>query len=288
MEVLRRALETTWGALFGTGGQGQDGTSEDCVGVNFEARGNHAKRDGKKRKREEKGGEGKGTKAQQQGSSKKKKKGKKKLKLGYLDKPGDEEWFNDPNHEPKLLVFDLNGVVVSRCKQSKIDGDNANFRDPIGQYVYERPHVRELINWAVKKRGYRVACWTSATPKVAFAIADRIFDSKIGPPEFVFSQNECKRRSDPLASRAILTKPLWVVFEKHKKWKPSNTIIIDNSMEKTQFDMDNVVHVRTFDKTIGVPDDDEFGDGGLLWSYLDGLSRHRGDVREYLNKHPFG
>jgi len=208
----------------------------------------------------------------------KKSKKKRKLNLSGLNQDGDgvRVW------PQRLLVFDMNGVLISRSLKP-LPNVSANFRDPKGKYVYDRPHMRELLFWALKSRGFKIALWTSASPPVAAALSKHIF----GFPkfqidndcDFVWSGEKCDGRN------LCLTKPLSRIWSEKTEWGPHNTIMIDNSAFKVSKHADNLIHMETFDPGNATAGEDAMGK--KIWDYLDKLQRTHGDVREFMKECPY-
>mmetsp|Transcript_7020 Transcript_7020/g.14073 ORF Transcript_7020/g.14073 Transcript_7020/m.14073 type:complete len:365 (+) Transcript_7020:217-1311(+) len=271
--------------------------SADCNNVNANAKDtadqSQHDRPGKKQKKK------KTALKPEAGSSKqsKKKKSKKKLNLSYLSQEGDasREW------PERLLIFDINNVLVARSKKP-VQGLAENFRDPLGFRVFDRPHMRELLHWAVHERGYKVALWTSATAPVAQAIAKHIFAApKFNLEEdclFVFDQSACGRKGRTSQNTPNFTKPLvrvWHDPDFSNKFSAENTLILDNDLAKFAMDEANALHISVFDPTIDNETDEPAGDGidvdfgekGALWRFLDALARcDGGDVRAFVQDQP--
>ncbi len=212
-------------------------------------------------------------------------KGKKKVALSSLERPGDGErrW------PDRLIVLDFNGLLVSRSKR-RIEGRSDTFKDTTGQFVYDRPYCRQLLRW-LRQRGFAVAFWTSATQPVAEQLAKHLCDDKLFTARditFVWSQEHCVRvrnNASTAPAFAKLLRRVWVDPELEKRFSPSNTVIVDDSAHKVQSAPDNAILTSSYDLALGLGStgpDAELGQGGALWAYLDALSRHDGDVRDFI------
>ena len=213
------------------------------------------------------------------------KKGKKKVSLSSLERPGDGErcW------PERLIVLDFNGLLLSRSKK-RIEGRSDTFKDTTGQFVYDRPYCRQLLRW-LRQRGFAVAFWTSATQPVAELLAKHLCDDKLFTARditFLWSQEHCIRvrnNASTAPAFAKLLRRVWVDPELEKRFSPSNTVIVDDSAHKVQSSPDNAILCGSYDLSLGLGGagpDKELGQGGALWAYLDALSRHDGDVRDFI------
>ena len=138
----------------------------------------------------------------------------KKAKLRALAElratPGPNEYINIYNIPRKLIIFDINKVLLFR--QAKTS-----------RYII-RPHAHEFI--ASMSERYTIAVWTSMTKRFAVPILAELF-----PPDrkpillFRWYQNRC--RTIECANK--LDKPLFLkelskVWGEHRGFNQSNTV----------------------------------------------------------------
>jgi len=209
---------------------------------------------------------------------------KKSLKkvMKRLNQRGDTlEQFNK-----RLLIFDMNGVLFLRTKNHVHDGSvSVNSRCPFKHFIYDRPHFRQFIKFAVEQRGFRVALWTSATEVVAQALSKHVL---AGLDEenvvFVWNQAQCEKKLG--AHLPLFRKNLARVFvdpSLAKQWNCTNTILLENSSEKIlAADRRNTVLVSSFNPVAYDEEVDEFGPNGKLWDLVDRCARQTEDVRIIL------
>ncbi|GBG31950.1 Hypothetical Protein FCC1311_081752 [Hondaea fermentalgiana] len=162
--------------------------------------------------------------------------------------------------------------------------------------------MRELLHWARHKRGYELALWTSASAPVAQGVAKHIFAA----PKFdllhdcvmVLDQTACGRKGRTDRNTPNFVKPLeriWLNPKYENVYTSANTLILDNEESKTALNAENAVRVTTFDPSqenaefgSGNEDEDEdFGEGGALWHFLDALARQPDvDVQNFMKSNP--
>lgn len=159
-----------------------------------------------------------------------------------------------------LVVIDLNGLVVSRLWKGNPECENDEvkklipYSEAIGAfYIWKRPNASDFINWLLDN--YRVAVWSSATGVNVKLMVAHLFGERENELLFVFDQSRCVARGvHKDGDRPVYTKPLDVVWTTYKTYGPENTIIIDDSPEKT---MSNPKHTVLTIKTWTIFDDGE-------------------------------
>ena len=178
-----------------------------------------------------------------------------------------------------LVIIDLNGLIYSRLWMRNPDCEKDEVKkliphsETIGAFhIWKRPHADDFINWLLDN--YRVAVWSSATGTNVKLMTSHLFGKRENELLFKFDQANCVPSGvHKDGNRPIFTKPLNVVWTMYKTYGPENTILIDDSPEKT---MDNPEHTVLNVQTWTI-----FGDGEPLAD--EGISKS-GVVREELLK----
>ena len=134
----------------------------------------------------------------------------------------------------KLLIFDLNGVLINKKGKNIKKLDNADI----------------MIDYAFNN--YNVGIWSSARKDTVNNILNEIFrKEQINNLLFIWSQEDCvpikntKNNYYPL-----FTKPLNKVWNKYIDYNESNTIIIDDTVEKLKNYENNHLTPNIFLKNI--------------------------------------
>ncbi len=160
--------------------------------------------------------------------------------------------------ERHLLILDLDETLVHAT-------DDAWSRVPdfeISPYaLYLRPGVEAFLDWALQR--FRVAVWTSSTPKYAEAVTNRLFgdSSRLA---FVWARDRCTPRRDFERDIWWDTKSLHKV--KRRGYDLRRVIAVDDNPEKYARSYGNLVTVAPY---LGDEDDDELH---YLRRYLEELA----------------
>ena len=186
------------------------------------------------------------------------------------------------NNIKKLLIFDLNGVLIYTRKKKKKKNNNFTMR----------PHVEKFIDAMSKK--YQLAVWTSKTFERAESMVQKLFHSY--DLLFTWYNDKCdKKYSD---DAVYMTKDLRKVWNQFDNYDETNTILLDDSEEKCIVNNSyNCIHPRTFikkgtdhlknfiyDENILKEEDDELIIDGNLFNYLDALSLFDGSISSFVNE----
>jgi len=208
--------------------------------------------------------------------------------------------------QPKLLVLDLNGVLIRRIERS---------------YVL-RPYVREFIKHFA--RLYRLATWTSISKANANLIVKDLFGDLVceAPKKgkaatvttgsgssctsseegakvellFTWYQQQCVIADeddgippddllDP-ETKPVFLKPLQKIWSRFPLYNNLNTIILDDSPEKMlKNDLALCVQPSSFDPS-KADSDEELKPGSSLWQRLEELassfeSEEKGDAKRH-------
>ena len=94
-----------------------------------------------------------------------------------------------PRH---LLVLDVNGLLLDR-QRSRVEGapppDLEYGSASLRSYVYDRPHAREFVAWALQR--FRVAVWSSARSQNLAPLVQHVFGDGARALAFVWAQDRC-------------------------------------------------------------------------------------------------
>jgi hypothetical protein len=127
-----------------------------------------------------------------------------------------------------LLIFDLNGIFVSKDKKYS-SPKTPDFMIGTSSY-YIHPGTTEFIKWV--HDNFDVAVWSSTMPHNTIRIVTKIWGKKMKKNlKFIFTQNECTY-DGMMGEKPIFLKEinyLWTMFP----WcDPKNTLLIDDSEYK--------------------------------------------------------
>ncbi|OIR57906.1 MAG: NLI interacting factor family phosphatase [Amphiamblys sp. WSBS2006] len=193
-----------------------------------------------------------------------------------------------------LLVLDMNGVLFHRLTK-KEESDNAKTHPRArthdhtvnGNKIHIRPHTAEFLRFAFKN--FDVAFWSSMQEENTFLILDRILSvfPKHISPVFVYTRSMCtlvpKYKQKPLAKKDL--RRIWAL---HRKYTPQNTLIVDDSLEKTEMFPHNRIVPTEYTVADHGTDFTEDSELQNIRRYLQSLLEEQpGDVRKYTSKTPF-
>jgi len=162
--------------------------------------------------------------------------------------------------ERHLLILDLDETLVHATSVHL--ARSPDFEIP--PYVlYLRPGVLDFLDWVLTC--FRVAVWTSSSPKYAEIVTNILFDdpSKL---EFVWARNRCTPRRDFERDIWWDSKSLHKV--KRRGYDLRHVLAIDDNPEKYARNYGNLVAVSPYQ---GSADDDELH---YLRRYLEQLMLH--------------
>lgn len=130
----------------------------------------------------------------------------------------------------RLLVFDLNGVLLYRKYENMAKADSKADLILNGSSVWVRPGIREFLSRL--QRWYDIGIWTSATPDDAHNLVDLVFKQMSFQPLFVLTQADCiPIKIQWPGVRAELKKDVNVLEDKYG-YRRGEIIFIDNTIEK--------------------------------------------------------
>ena len=192
-----------------------------------------------------------------------------------------------------LIVFDLNGTLLFRVKNSseKKKAMLANWYSPHdfsvnGTKVYRRQHLHTLMETISTNNDYQYAVWTSAEPKNAVKLAEKLFAGYSKQPLFVFDRTHCTNAIKGEKTSNVF-KNLELIFKSKRlsktwRWSEKNTILVEDTSTKALMHPNNLYLIPSFN----VIDRDPAGDNALeqLARWLKHLSSLEvvPDVREAI------
>ena len=175
-----------------------------------------------------------------------------------------------------LLIFDLNGIFVSRDK---------NYSSPkipdfmIGKSPYYiRPGTSKFINWV--HDNFDVAVWSSTMSHNTIKIVKRIWGKKMKELKFIFTQDQCTY-DGMMGEKPIFLKEidyLWIMFP----WcDPTNTLLIDDSEYKVINNPEHTsIHPETYEHSV------HSNINVTIRPYLEKLLRSEMCVQEFVSENP--
>lgn len=203
----------------------------------------------------------------------------------------------------KLIILDLNGLLVHRAHKAEVKSyDKAIIERAItidSTYVWKRPYMDTFLDFLLQH--FIVSIWTSANRRNADRMVNSIMTQERREQLlFVWSQEDCRTinvgteefdsylggKDEAGAERPrkkhkhLFLKNLSRVWEAFPQFDESNTLLIDDSTEKT---LDNPPGLHYQPETwIALNEqDDALGPEGVCTLFLKGLSDFQGNVSEY-------
>jgi len=159
-------------------------------------------------------------------------------------------------------------------------------------YVYERPHMREFIEWAHER--FEVAIWSSATERNTKKLVEHVWGANLHKVAFIWGQERCSNIGVAPSSsqnRPMFLKELQHVWKLKKKtglsrFNVSNTLLIDDSPYKAIRNPEfTAIHPRGF-SVEDIEHDDVLGENGALRKYLERVSAAP-SVPEFVRANPW-
>lgn len=190
--------------------------------------------------------------------------------------------FTLPHHRKILVVIDLNGTVLYRPNRR---------HNPTG--FVERAHARAFLRYCIET--FLVVIWSSATPRNVHRMCEQLLSSEQrdrvvaiwGRDRFGLAPKDYEDRV--VCYKRLTT--LWAdpaVQASHpeaaqgKGWDQSNTLLIDDTIEKARAEPYNLVEVPEF-----AGETDERGDVlAQVHDYINTCALQT-DISAYIRTHPF-
>lgn len=173
-----------------------------------------------------------------------------------------------------LVVIDLNGTLLHR----------PNHKNP-SRFV-ERPHTRAFLDYCI--RTFTVAIWSSAKPDNVHKMLRQILSPEDrdrlvavwGRDTLGLSPDDYNRRVQCYKRLAVL----WRDLEKRlgQRWDQSNTLLVDDSKEKSRSEPFNLIQLPEFKGNLDEP-------GYVLpqvHDYINTCAQQR-DISAFARLHPF-
>ncbi|XP_061990837.1 uncharacterized protein LOC133709191 [Rosa rugosa] len=230
---------------------------------------------------------------------------KKLILCGGDDDGDDDKYYEDTRSEcslsldrltleprrKKLLVFDLNGLLVYRVYRSN-KPEFPSDRTPDGRFgnhlVFKRPFAEEFVQFCLER--FEIGIWSSALEKNVDAVLDCMMANQRNRLLFVWGQSQCtdsgfkslEKRMKPLFFKEL--KKVWYHFG--GKYSECDTLLIDDQPYKALL---NPAHTGIFLESYN-PDnasDNLLDPNGQLGVYLDGLAAAT-NAQVYVKENPIG
>lgn len=161
----------------------------------------------------------------------------------------------------KLLILDLNGVLLYRNKRSCL----------------VRPHAVQFLQ--LMQQHYTLAIWSSCQLATAKKLVQKITGNYSFEFLFIWGQSKCT-----VEGRKYL-KDLSMVWREYCSYDCSNTVLLDDTADKCKLNPPfTCVLPRSFHYSVG---DKELHEESALVAYLIALSDPSVRVQGYIEEHPY-
>ncbi len=137
----------------------------------------------------------------------------------------------------QLLIFDLNGILVDREYETDktIEKDGAT---RLGNFlVWKKSNIDKMLKKLFEHHAvYEIAVWSSVTKYNVEQLAKFTFGEHYEKLLFVFNQDQCEsvKNPDPESKKPLFLKNLREVWLKYPQYDPTNTLLIDDSDDKSR------------------------------------------------------
>ncbi len=137
-----------------------------------------------------------------------------------------------------LLILDMNNVLVFRCNQHFQTKDyphlvKYNHLASLlgGRFLtWQRPYLTEFLDFCFAN--YTVAVWSSARAENVDDLVDFVFGKSRTSLLFVWNQSQCKVMDPPGGWKPQFRKQLSHVWAAFPDYNETNTVMIDDSIDK--------------------------------------------------------
>ncbi|GAB5032248.1 haloacid dehalogenase-like hydrolase superfamily isoform 1 [Nannochloropsis oceanica] len=202
---------------------------------------------------------------------------------------------------PKLLVLDLNGLLVHRVFTG--EGPRADAEGPLPTvtttwrlrnfWVYKRPYVEDFLRFCLDN--FFVGVWTTASAANATSLLEGLLSPEnIDKLVFLWDGKKCSYNGemDPIKSGKPMAfkelRRLWESREVAGLFGPNNTLLIDDSHYKASLNPPHTaIHPAAWDDPDAHADDDALGPNGSIRAYLEALTLAEGPIPEFVRTTPF-
>lgn len=133
-----------------------------------------------------------------------------------------------------LFIFDLNGTLLYRRHLKDKVSPKPSIRGiKVGSHlVWVRPGVKKMIETKLSE-GHHLAVWTSMTEANAMNLIDLVFGDVKSRLMFVWTQEDCLVIPGDTKEKPLMFKPLVRVWFAFPQFNKSNTVLVDDSPQKT-------------------------------------------------------
>jgi len=135
-----------------------------------------------------------------------------------------------------LFIFDLNGTLLYR---RYIKDNNHSKTHPsakstrVGNHlVWVRPMIKNFMKTKLDE-GHHLAVWTSMTRANSVKLVDLVFGDLKSHLTFVWTQEDCLVVPGDTKEKPLMFKPLARVWTAFPRFDRTNTILVDDSPQKT-------------------------------------------------------
>lgn len=188
----------------------------------------------------------------------------------YLDVVSKESVTLKKACKDQLLILDLNGTLVSRNRKSKS--------------MYVRPYTQEFFDYIFEN--FNVMLWSSAQPH-SVNYMSRIFGHRKDKLSVVWDRTSLGLSTQDFNRKIVTIKDLNKVW-KHfgGKYNATNTILLDDSRQKTVLQPYNAIHPTEFEHNSATFTSN--GESELLhvMEYLK-VIQFQSNIAWYIKHHPY-
>ena len=200
---------------------------------------------------------------------------------GEADEPTRARAEELPSEEPQSSAQENPNEIVEDAK--------------VGQfYVYNRPHMREFIEWVHEH--FEVGVWSSANTNNTKRLVDYVWGAHVSKISFIWGQERCSNIGSPVESATTRKHPMFLKELKHvwsqkkktglARFNQSNTLLIDDSPYKAIRNPANTaIHPRGY-TAYEMATDDMLSERGALRVYLDEVSRAT-SIPDFVKEKPW-
>lgn len=185
-----------------------------------------------------------------------------------------------------LLLADVNGTLCHRTNKQDISRVTPDI-ETRHNYIYRRPGVKSFVRWMNSNPYVDLCVSTSILEKNAIPLLEELLPEDFQNLGWLFHSEYTK--TDPMGKHAWSTvrdmDKIWHSSFCAYHYDPSNTIILDNDVDKCRDHSRNLIRIPPFINEDGLQNEyvlDQLGE------YLDRLGRSQpADARQYLTEYPF-
>ena len=139
----------------------------------------------------------------------------------------------------KLIIFDLNGVLIDRERTLYNKDETLSFRIR-NTSVWVRPNIDKLFEYVFEH--FDVGVWSCCNEENTTSLVEKVFGTYKDELIFVFNGNHCRGLSKK-------EKRLSFIWKRFPKYNKTNTLIIDDTIEKVSMNpLECIYNVSTWKK----------------------------------------